>query len=48
LQAAGVPVLLRQYADLNHGFFSFCAISASSEAASNQLSDDLRQQLLSV
>lgn len=46
LQAAGVPVVLRQYADLNHGFFSFCAISAASEAASNQLSDDLRQQLL--
>ena len=48
LQAAGVPVLLRQYADLNHGFFSFCAISKSSEAASNQLSDDLRQQLLTA
>lgn len=41
LQATGVPVLLRQYADLNHGFFSFCAISKASEAASDQLCDDL-------
>lgn len=46
LGAAGVPVLLRQYASLNHGFFSYTTISSASEAASNQLCADLRQQML--
>lgn len=41
LKAAGVNTLLREYEDLNHGFFSFTAISKASEAASDQLCDDL-------
>ena len=41
LKAAGVNTLLREYGDLNHGFFSFTAISKASEAASDQLCDDL-------
>jgi acetyl esterase/lipase len=45
LLAAKVPVLLRQYPTLNHGFFSYTAISAASEAAANQLCDDLRLHL---
>ena len=46
LGAAGVPVLLRQFPTLNHGFFSYTAISPASEAASDQLCSDLRQHLL--
>ena len=45
LRAAGVNVLLREYANLNHGFFSYTAISASSAAAADQLCDDLRAAL---
>lgn len=45
LVAAKVPVLLRQYPTLNHGFFSYTAVSAASEAAANQLCDDLRMHL---
>ena len=45
LQQAGVPVLLREFPDLNHGFFSFTAISASSAAAASLLCADLRTQL---
>lgn len=45
LRAAGVDLLLREYPDLNHGFFSYTAISAPSEAAANQLCADLRQHL---
>ena len=41
LKAAGVQTLLRTYGNLNHGFFSFTAISQASEAASDQLCDDL-------
>lgn len=42
LDAAGVSVLLRQYPDLNHGFFSFTAISEASAVAAQQLCADLR------
>ena len=45
LQAAQVPVLLRQYPDLNHGFVSFVQISKASEQAADQLCDDLRAQM---
>jgi len=45
LQAAGVPLLMRQFATLNHGFFSYTAISEDSRAAADQLCDDLRQHL---
>lgn len=42
LQTAGVPVVLREYPDLIHGFFGMGAISASAEQAADQLSRDLR------
>lgn len=42
LDAARVPVLLRQYPNLNHGFFSYTRISAPSAAAADQLCADLR------
>lgn len=45
LAAAKVPVLLRQYPDLNHGFFSYSAISEPSAAAAQQLCADLRALL---
>ena len=45
LEAAGVSVLLRQYPDLNHGFFSYTAISDSSAAAAQQLCADLRNRM---
>ena len=45
LRKAGVPVLLREYTNLNHGFFSYTAISAASEVAADGLCDDLRERL---
>ena len=45
LRAAGVDVLLREYANLNHGFFSYTAISASSATAADQLCNDLRARM---
>jgi acetyl esterase len=42
LREAGVPVIYRDYPNLNHGFFSFTAISPACAAASDQLCDDLR------
>ncbi len=45
LRAAGVSVLLREYPDLNHGFFSYTAISKVCEAAAEGLCVDLRQAL---
>ncbi len=48
LREAGVPLLMRIYPTLNHGFFSYTAISKDSEAAANELCDDLRALLLSV
>lgn len=46
LQAAGVHVRLRQFDNLNHGFFSYTAISQASAHAADQLCDDLHQMLL--
>jgi acetyl esterase len=45
LREAGVPVIYREYPNLNHGFFSFTAISPACAAASDQLCDDLRSLL---
>ena len=45
LKAAGVPLLMRVHGDLNHGFFSYTAVSPASAAAADQLCDDLRQHL---
>jgi acetyl esterase len=45
LKSAGVPVTLREFTTLNHGFFSYTAISADSLAAADSLCDDLRNAL---
>jgi acetyl esterase/lipase len=45
LKQAGVPVTLREYPMLNHGFFSYTAISPASEAAAEALCADLRRVL---
>jgi acetyl esterase len=46
LRAAGVPVVLREYPDLIHGFFGMGAVSACAEHAADQLSRDLRALLV--
>lgn len=46
LKAAGVPLLMRVHGDLNHGFFSYTAVSPASAAAADQLCEDLRQHML--
>lgn len=46
LHDAGVPVVLRQFANLNHAYFSYTSISAACEAAANLMCEDLRAQLL--
>jgi len=45
LREAGVRLIYREYPNLNHGFFSYTAISAACAAASDQLCDDLRSLL---
>ena len=45
LREAGVPLIYREYSNLNHGFFSYTAISPPCAAASDQLCDDLRSLL---
>lgn len=45
LRAAGVPVVLREYPDLVHGFFGMGAISAGAERAADQLGRDLAATL---
>jgi acetyl esterase/lipase len=45
LREAGVPLIYREYPNLNHGFFSYTAISTASAAAADQLCDDLRSLL---
>jgi acetyl esterase len=45
LEQDGVNVILRDFPTLNHGFFSFTAVSNDSEVASNQLCDDLKAML---
>jgi acetyl esterase len=47
LKAAGVATVLREFATLNHGFFSYTGISTDSCAAADSLCDDLRAALLS-
>jgi acetyl esterase len=42
LKAAGVQLLYREYPSLNHGFFSYTAISKDSEDAAIELCHDLR------
>lgn len=46
LHKAGVKVVLRQFDNINHGFFSYTAISEHCEAAAEQMCDDLRHMLL--
>ena len=45
LKHDGTEVVLREFPTLNHGFFSFTAVSKDSEAASNRLCDDLKEML---
>ncbi len=45
LRAAGAELTLRIYPDLNHGFFSYTAISDASLKASQQLCADLKARL---
>lgn len=45
LRADGVELVYREFPTLNHGFFSFTAISKDSEAAANQLCADLKALL---
>jgi acetyl esterase len=45
LRAAKVPLVFREFPTLNHGFFSYTAISPVCEAAAEQLCQDLRRQL---
>lgn len=45
LRAAGVPVVLREYPDLVHGFFGMGTVSARAEHAADQLCRDLRAVL---
>jgi acetyl esterase len=45
LEQAGVPVILRQYPTLNHGFFAYGPVTPVAEAASIEMSQDLRQLL---
>ncbi|WP_171041317.1 alpha/beta hydrolase fold domain-containing protein [Sinomonas susongensis] len=45
LAGAGVPVVFREYPTLNHGFFSYGAVSAAALAASEELTVALREVL---
>jgi acetyl esterase len=45
LRAAKVPLVYREFSTLNHGFFSYTAISLVCEAASEQICRDLRDLL---
>jgi acetyl esterase len=45
LRGARVPLVFREFPTLNHGFFSYTAISPVCEAASEQMCKDLRQLL---
>lgn len=42
LEASGVPVVLREWGTLNHGYFTLGGISATAERAARQASQDLR------
>jgi acetyl esterase/lipase len=45
LRAANVPLVFREFPTLNHGFFSYTAISPVCEAAAEQICRDLRDLL---
>jgi acetyl esterase/lipase len=45
LKAAKVPLIYREFPTLNHGFFSYTAISPVCAAAADQLCNDLRSLL---
>ncbi len=45
LREAGVNVVLRTYPSLNHGFFSYGAISEAADTAAEQMCQDLRSIL---
>jgi acetyl esterase len=45
LREAGVPVNFREFATLNHGFFSYTAVSKASLAAAESLCEDLAAAL---
>ena len=45
LREAGVPLIYREHPNLNHGFFSYTAISWACALASDQLCDDLKSLL---
>ncbi|SDR57799.1 Acetyl esterase/lipase [Rhizobiales bacterium GAS113] len=45
LRESGVKLTLREYPTLNHGFFSYTAVSEASKEAANQLCADLRKFL---
>ncbi len=45
LRTAKVPLIYREFPTLNHGFFSYTAISPTCAAAADQLCDDLRTLL---
>jgi len=45
LEAAGVPVVLRRYDGLIHGFFGLSALSAAADTANRELCADLRALL---
>jgi acetyl esterase len=45
LAAAGVPVVLREFPTLNHGFFSYANVSPASDQAADLLCRDLHQLL---
>jgi acetyl esterase/lipase len=47
LRAAGVPLVYREFPTLNHGFFSYTAISPACAEAAEQMCRDLRELLLS-
>jgi len=48
LRAAKVPLVFREFPTLNHGFFSYIAISPVCEVAAEQLCQDLREVLTKV
>ena len=45
MRAAKVPLIWREFPDLNHGFFGYTGISRASAAAADQPCDDLRTLL---
>jgi acetyl esterase len=48
LREAGVPLVMREYPTLNHGFFSYTGVSEASAAAANELCADLRKLITTL